>query len=99
MPFFMWLTHRVGKVRHKIAKQTQESLADMSALTEETVSVSGILLTKTFGRQEAAVGRFREANARLAALHPADRRASFALSLPARPLDRRSLLKTPADIW
>jgi ATP-binding cassette subfamily B protein len=68
MPFFMWLTHRVGKVRHKIAKQTQESLADMSALTEETVSVSGILLTKTFGRQEAAVGRFREANARLAAL-------------------------------
>jgi ATP-binding cassette subfamily B protein len=68
LPFFMWLTNRVGKVRHQISKQTQESLADMSALTEETVSVSGILLTKTFGRQEAAVGRFRAANARLAAL-------------------------------
>jgi ATP-binding cassette subfamily B protein len=68
MPFFMWLTFRVGRVRQKIAKQTQESLADMTAFTEETVSVSGMLLTKTFGRQEAAVGRYREANAKLAAL-------------------------------
>jgi ATP-binding cassette subfamily B protein len=68
MPFFMWLTFRVGRVRQKIAKQTQESLADMTAFTEETVSVSGMLLTKTFGRQEAAVGRYRQANAKLAAL-------------------------------
>jgi ATP-binding cassette subfamily B protein len=47
---------------------TQASLADMSAITEETVSVSGMLLTKTFGQQEQVVGRFREANSRLAKL-------------------------------
>jgi ATP-binding cassette, subfamily B, bacterial len=68
LPFFMYLTYRVGKVRRRIATQTQESLADISSITEETVSVSGMLLTKTFGQQAAAVDRFRVANARLAKL-------------------------------
>ncbi len=68
LPFFMYLTFRVGKVRREASKQTQKSMADMSAITEETLSVSGILLAKTFGQQEAAVSRFREANARLARL-------------------------------
>jgi ATP-binding cassette subfamily B protein len=68
LPFFMYLTYRVGKVRRRIATQTQESLADISSITEETVSVSGMLLTKTFGQQTAAVDRFRVANARLAKL-------------------------------
>jgi ATP-binding cassette subfamily B protein len=68
LPFFMYLTYRVGKIRRRIATKTQESLADISAITEETVSVSGMLLTKTFGQQAAAVGRFREANAKLARL-------------------------------
>ena len=68
LPFFMYLTFRVGKVRREASKQTQTSMADMSAITEETLSVSGILLAKTFGQQEAAVQRFREANARLAKL-------------------------------
>lgn len=68
LPFFMYLTYRVGKVRRRISGQTQASLADISAITEETVSVSGMLLTKTFGQQAAAIGRFRDANAKLAVL-------------------------------
>jgi ATP-binding cassette subfamily B protein len=68
LPFFMYLTYRVGKIRRRLAGATQESLADITAITEETVSVSGMLLTKTFGRQEQTVGRFRDANARLARL-------------------------------
>ena len=68
LPFFMYLTYRVGKIRRRLAGMTQASLADMSAITEETVSVSGMLLTKTFGQQEPTVGRFREASARLARL-------------------------------
>src|SRR6266542_2098117 len=39
MPFFMYLTYRVGKIRRRLAGMTQASLADMSAITEETVSV------------------------------------------------------------
>ena len=68
LPFFLILTYRVGKIRRRIASLTQASLADMSAITEETVSVSGMLLTKTFGQQEQTVGRFRDASARLAKL-------------------------------
>jgi ATP-binding cassette subfamily B protein len=68
LPLFMWLTYRVGKVRRRLAGLTQASLADITAITEETVSVSGMLLTKTFGQQAAAVGRYRDANAKLAAL-------------------------------
>jgi len=68
LPLFMYLTYRVGKVRRKLAGETQSTLADITAITEETVSVSGILLTKTFGQQQAAVDRYRIANAKLAAL-------------------------------
>ena len=68
LPFFLWLTHRVGNIRRGISTETQKSLADVTAITEETLSVSGILLSKTFGQQEASVGRYRIANARLAAL-------------------------------
>ncbi len=68
LPFFMYLTYRVGKIRRRIAGMTQESLADISSITEETVSVSGMLLTKTFGRQQGAIDRFSTANAKLARL-------------------------------
>ncbi len=68
LPFFLWLTWRVGKVRREISTQTQQRLADVTAITEETLSVSGILLSKTFGQQEASVARYRKANASLARL-------------------------------
>jgi len=68
LPFFMYLTYRVGKVRREVSGQTQRSLADVSAVTEETLSVSGILLSKTFGQQRQANERFRTLNARLARL-------------------------------
>jgi ATP-binding cassette subfamily B protein len=68
LPFFMLLTYRVGEVRRKVSTATQESLADISALTEETLSVSGMLLSKTFGQQAQSVARFRDLNRTLAAL-------------------------------
>ena len=68
LPFFLYLTYRVGKVRRAVSSETQKSLAEISAVTEETLSVSGILLSKTFGQQAASVSRFRAVNARLAKL-------------------------------
>jgi ATP-binding cassette subfamily B protein len=67
-PFFLYLTYRVGKVRREVSEETQKSLAEMSAMTQETLSVSGILLSKTFGQQENAVRRFRGINQVLAGL-------------------------------
>src|SRR6266576_178034 len=68
LPFFMYLTYRVGKVRREVSTETQEALADLASTTQETLSVSGMLLTKTFGQQAAAVDRFAGLNRRLAAL-------------------------------
>jgi ATP-binding cassette subfamily B protein len=67
-PLFVWLTYKVGKARRQIAESTQKSLAELSAITQETLSVSGILLSKAFGRQRFHIDRFREENARLAGL-------------------------------
>ncbi len=68
LPFFLYLTYRVGKVRREVSSETQKRLADMSAVTEETLSVSGILLGKTFGAQERSMERFRLLNLELARL-------------------------------
>jgi ATP-binding cassette subfamily B protein len=68
LPFFMYLTFRVGNIRREISAATQRSLADLSAVTEETLSVSGILLSKTFGQQSNSVRRYGELAARLARL-------------------------------
>ncbi len=67
-PFFLYLTYRVGKVRREVSTETQQSLAELSATTEETLSVSGILLSKTFGQQANAIVKFRALNQRLAVL-------------------------------
>jgi ATP-binding cassette subfamily B protein len=67
-PLFVWLTYKVGKARQQVAASTQKSLADLSAITEETLSVSGILLSKAFGRQRHEIERFRDENQRLADL-------------------------------
>jgi ATP-binding cassette, subfamily B, bacterial len=68
LPFFFWLTARVGRARREVASVTQRSMADLSAITEETLSVSGILLSKAFGRQRYETDRFRKENERLAGL-------------------------------
>jgi ATP-binding cassette subfamily B protein len=68
MPLFLWLTYRVGKARQQAAASTQASMAEISAITQETLSVSGILLSKAFGRQRYEVDRFGRENRRLADL-------------------------------
>jgi ATP-binding cassette subfamily B protein len=65
LPFFLWLTARVGRARREVAASTQRTLADLTAVTEETLSVSGILLSKSFGRQRFEIERFRDENERL----------------------------------
>src|SRR6202165_4997869 len=57
IPFFVLLTRRVGNERRRIAKTTQETLADISSLVQESLSVSGILLGKTMGRGKERADR------------------------------------------
>lgn len=65
LPIFLWITTKVGEVRRATSKETQESMATLTAQMQETLSVSGILLMKTFGRQKYAQERFEKENQRL----------------------------------
>jgi ATP-binding cassette, subfamily B, bacterial len=64
MPLFVLLQARVGRVRRKLAGRTQESLSEMTALTQESLSISGVLLAKVFNRQAYELARYRAENAR-----------------------------------
>jgi ATP-binding cassette, subfamily B, bacterial len=75
IPFFVLLTRRVGNERRKIAKTTQETLADISSLVQESLSVSGILLGKTMGRTNELADRFETDSRRLAELEVRQRMA------------------------
>jgi ATP-binding cassette subfamily B protein len=60
LPLFVWPTRKAGAIRRKLSKEAQVKVADLSAMMEETLSVSGALLTKTFGRQKREIDRFHK---------------------------------------
>ncbi|HZW41738.1 MAG TPA: ABC transporter ATP-binding protein, partial [Agromyces sp.] len=62
MPIMVIAQRRVGQVRARIAGKTQESLSEMTAITQETLSVSGILLSKSFTRQKSEIERYADEN-------------------------------------
>jgi ATP-binding cassette subfamily B protein len=68
VPVFVVVSNRVGHVRREARRETQVSLAEMSAITQETLSVSGVLLSKVFGRQDREIDRYGAENARQADL-------------------------------
>lgn len=68
LPVLVIAQRRVGQVRARVATQTQESLSRLTSITQESLSVSGVLLTKSFTRQRAEVQRYTEENREQVAL-------------------------------
>lgn len=68
VPLFVWISRKVGGMRREIAISRQERMADMSSMVAESLSVSGILLTKTMGRSAELSQRFADSSAELADL-------------------------------
>ncbi len=62
LPIFALIGARVGRAAQDIRKSVQTQLAAMNATMQETLSVSGVLLTKTSGRRELALQHFRDEN-------------------------------------
>jgi ATP-binding cassette subfamily B protein len=75
LPLFVLLTRRIGHERQRITTTRQKTLADLSTLVEESLSVSGILLGKTMGRSHELTDRFRQRSAELAQLEVRQRMA------------------------
>jgi ATP-binding cassette subfamily B protein len=68
LPLFVVLQIQVGRVRRRLAGRTQTSLSEMSSITQESLSVSGVLLAKIFNRQPFEIARYQTENETQAAL-------------------------------
>ena len=67
-PFFFLISRVVGRRRRAVAAETQKVTAEVTAITQETLSISGILLSKLFGRQNQEIDRFHTENQKLSDL-------------------------------
>jgi len=68
VPAFAFLTRIVGEKRRAVSAEVQKSTAEMTAITQETLSISGIMLSKLFGRQNLEIERFQWENQHLSDL-------------------------------
>ncbi|HKI94275.1 MAG TPA: ABC transporter ATP-binding protein, partial [Gemmatimonadales bacterium] len=60
LPLFILPTRRVGRIRKRISKDTQERLAELTAYIQEALSVGGYLLVRLFGAQSYERRRFSD---------------------------------------
>ena len=65
VPIFAVLSKTVGARRRAVSAETQKTAADVTAITQETLSISGVMLSKLFGRQNQEIERFHRENQRL----------------------------------
>ena len=62
LPLWVYPTIRVGLVQRRLMREWHDENARMSGHLEETLSVSGAMLVKTFGRQDHEAARFATSN-------------------------------------
>jgi ATP-binding cassette subfamily B protein len=60
LPFFIFIARRLGGKLRDIARQQMEANAQMNAMMNETLNISGALLVKLFGRGKTEVKRFTD---------------------------------------
>jgi ATP-binding cassette subfamily B protein len=68
LPIFAFAMIKVGKKRRELTRETQKSLSDLTSRTGETLSVSGVMLSKTFGREADQLSSFKQNSIELTAL-------------------------------
>jgi ATP-binding cassette subfamily B protein len=68
LPFFVWVSRRVGTERRRITRERQRTLATISSIVQESLSVSGIMLGHTMGRSRALSESFAGESDKLADL-------------------------------
>ena len=68
VPVFVLISRKVGSLRRSLATRRQEIMADLSTAVAESLSVSGILLTRTMGQSEKLISRFDASSEQLADL-------------------------------
>ncbi|MBQ3037286.1 MAG: ABC transporter ATP-binding protein [Lachnospiraceae bacterium] len=69
IPLFAIPTRMAGKTRWKLTTEAQECNDEINGILNETLSVSGQLLVKLFGKEEYEYGRYESANHRMIRLN------------------------------
>ncbi len=69
VPLFILPTRLAGKRRWKLAGEAQACNDEINGILNETLSVSGQLLVKLFGREKSEYARYEEANSRMIGLN------------------------------
>jgi ATP-binding cassette subfamily B protein len=62
LPFYAAIGARVGAAARAVRGEVQSQMAALTATMQETLSVSGVLLTKTSGRRALALQHFEKEN-------------------------------------
>ena len=75
VPLFTLPTRMAGKTRWKLAGEAQACNDEINGILNETLSVSGQLLVKLFGREDAEYSRYEKANGRMIRLNIRERMA------------------------
>ena len=65
LPAFAFPIIHFGQKRYTAMERAQAALGDLSVALEETLSLSGAIVVKSFGTEEREAGRFDEVNARV----------------------------------
>lgn len=75
IPFFILPTRRAGKTRWALMREVQDSNDKINGILGETMSVSGQLLVKLFGKEDYEYDRYARENANMARLNVKERMA------------------------
>nr|MCR5420737.1 ABC transporter ATP-binding protein/permease [Lachnospiraceae bacterium] len=75
IPLFVIPTRRAGKTRWTLTNEAQACNDEVNGILNETLSVSGQLLVKLFGKEEEEYERYREVNNKMIGLNIKERMA------------------------
>ena len=75
IPLFVFPTRRAGKTRWTITREAQEANDEVNGILNETLSVSGQLLVKLFGKEQQEYARYESVNEKMIKLNIKERMA------------------------
>ena len=75
IPLFVLPTRKAGKTRWTLTREAQECNDEVNGILNETLSVSGQLLVKLFGKEKQEYERYEQVNSRMIRLNIKERMA------------------------
>ncbi len=69
IPLFVIPTRMAGKTRWKLTRESQECSDEMNGILNETLSVSGQLLVKLFGKEDYEYSKYKTVNGKMIRLN------------------------------